>query len=102
MYDILAENTNLYALAYNAPTTQSPTNSQYWWPTTSFEIQVLFGILFYIGVHKEPNYKIYWETPRPNGLVHALSNHMSLNRYKNLRRYFHVSPLEPLIAREDA
>ena len=29
MYDILAENTNLYALAHNAPTTRSPTNSQY-------------------------------------------------------------------------
>jgi hypothetical protein len=27
---------------------------------------------------------------------------MSLNRYKNLRRYFHVSPLEPPIARKDA
>ena len=51
-----------------------------------------------MGVHKEPNYKIYWETPRPNGLVHALSNYMSLNRYENLRRYFHISPLKPLIA----
>ena len=59
MYNILAENTNLYALAYNVPTTQSPTNSRYWWPTTGFEIRVLFGILFYMGVHKEPNYKIY-------------------------------------------
>jgi hypothetical protein len=29
MYDILAENTNLYALAHNAPTTRSPTNSRY-------------------------------------------------------------------------
>jgi hypothetical protein len=29
MYDILVENTNLYALAYDAPTTRSPTNSWY-------------------------------------------------------------------------
>jgi hypothetical protein len=50
-----------------------------------------------MGVHKEPNYKIYWETPRPNGPVHALLKHMSLNRYENLRRYFYISPLEPPI-----
>ena len=30
MYDILIENTNLYALAYNVPTTRSPTNLRYW------------------------------------------------------------------------
>ena len=95
MYSILAENTNLYALAYNAPTTRSVTNSRYWWPTTAFEIRVLFGIFFYMGIHREPNYKIYWETPRPNGPVHALSKHMSLNRYENLRHYFHISPPEP-------
>jgi hypothetical protein len=69
IYNMLAENTNLYALAHNAPTTRSPTNSQYWWPAIGFEIRVLFGILFYMGFHREPNYKIYWETLRPNGPV---------------------------------
>lgn len=91
MYTIIAENTNLYAIARDAPTTRSSANSRYWWPTTENEIRVLFGILFYMGVHREPNYQIYWETPKPNGPIHALPKHMLLNRYKNLRRYLHIS-----------
>jgi hypothetical protein len=92
IYATIAENTNLYAIAHNAPTVATSTNRRYWWPTNKNEIRVLFGILFYIGVHKEPNYKIYWETPKPNGPIHAIPKHMSLNQYENLRRYLHVSP----------
>jgi hypothetical protein len=76
IYTTIAENTNLYAIAHNAPT---DTNQRYWRPTNENEICVLFGILFYIGVHKELNYKIYWETPKPNGPIHAIPKHMSLN-----------------------
>jgi hypothetical protein len=50
-----------------------------------------------MGVHREPNYRIYWEVPKPNGLVHALSKHMTINRYENIRRFLHISKpiLEP-------
>jgi hypothetical protein len=92
IYITIAGNTNLYATAHNAPTIATPTNRRYWWPTNENEIRVLFGILFYMGVHREPDYKIYWETPTPNGPIHAIPKHMSLNRYENLRRYLHVSP----------
>lgn len=91
IYTTIAENTNLYAIAHNAPTAPTPTNRRYWWPTNANEIRVLFGIFYYMGVHREPNYTMYWETPKPNGPIHALSKHMSLNRYENLRRYLHVS-----------
>jgi hypothetical protein len=46
-----------------------------------------------MGVHREPNHAIYWETPKPNGPIHAIPKHMSLNRYKSLRRYLHVLKL---------
>jgi hypothetical protein len=59
IYITIAENTNLYAIAHNAPTVATPINQRYWWPTNENEIRVLFSILFYMGVHKEPNYKIY-------------------------------------------
>jgi hypothetical protein len=91
IYTTIAENTNLYAIAHNAPTAPTPTNRRYWWPTNANEIRVLFGIFYYMGVHREPNYTIYWETPKPNGPIHALSKHISLNRFENLRRYLHVS-----------
>jgi hypothetical protein len=49
-----------------------------------------------MGIHREPNYRIYWENPKPNGLIHALSKHITLNRYENLQRYLRVSPKEPM------
>jgi hypothetical protein len=56
IYATIAENTNLYTIVYNVPTS---TTSQYWYPTNEHEIRVLFGILYYIDVHREPNYRIY-------------------------------------------
>jgi hypothetical protein len=56
MHATIAENTNLYATAYNAPTS---TTRQYWYSTNEHEIQVLFSILYYIGIYRELNYKIY-------------------------------------------
>jgi len=49
-----------------------------------------------MGVHKEPNFKIYWEIPKPDkdGLQHTISKYMLLNRYENLRRYLHIAPPE--------
>jgi hypothetical protein len=94
IYTIIAENTNLYAIAHDAPTKPTPTNRRYWWPTNENEIRVLFGIFLYMGIHREPNYTIYWETSKPNldGPNHTIPQHMSLNRYENLRRYLHLSP----------
>jgi Transposase IS4 len=91
MYTTIAENTNLYAISKNARTAPTKSNSRYWWPTNKSEIRAFFGILYYMGIHKEPNYRIYWETPKPNGLVHALSKHMTLNRYENIQRFLHIS-----------
>jgi hypothetical protein len=59
IYTTIAANTNLYAIAKNAPTAATDTSTRYWWPTNENEICVLFGILFYIGIHREPNYRIY-------------------------------------------
>jgi len=95
MYAIIAENTNLYAAANNAPTIRTPTNSRYWWPTSKDEIRVLFGVLIYMGIHREPNYKIYWETSKTHRPNHTVSKHISLNRYENLHRYLHISPSKP-------
>src|SRR5207248_6555352 len=61
MYAIIAQNTNLYAIVNNAPTVRTSTNKRYWWPTSANEIRVFYGIFYYMGVHREPNYRIYWE-----------------------------------------
>jgi hypothetical protein len=97
MYATIVANTNLYAISKNAPMARTKSNSRYWWPTNENEIRVLFGILYYIGVYREPNYLIYWETPKLDGLGHTLSKHMTLNRYENIRRFLYISKpvLEP-------
>jgi hypothetical protein len=59
LYSTIADNTNLYAIAHNANTALTPINRRYWWPINSSKIRVLFGIYFYMGVHREPNYQIY-------------------------------------------
>src|SRR5271168_2888103 len=50
IYTTIAENTNLYAIYRGAATAPTSTNSRYWWPTNANEIQVLFGIFYYMGV----------------------------------------------------
>ncbi len=59
IYVIIAENTNLYVITKNTPTTRNSTNTRYWWSINKNKIRVLFNILFYMGVYKEPNYKVY-------------------------------------------
>jgi hypothetical protein len=51
LYTIIAKNTNLYDISKDAPTTRTGTNSRNWFPTNEDEIRVLFGILYYVGVH---------------------------------------------------
>ncbi len=59
MYATIAENTNLYVIFKNALLARTKSNSRYWWPTNENEIRILFDILYYMGVYKEPNYRIY-------------------------------------------
>jgi hypothetical protein len=54
IYAIITKNTNLYAISKDALTTRTDTNSRYWFLTNKDEIRVLFGILYYISVHREP------------------------------------------------
>jgi hypothetical protein len=95
IYTTIAENTNLYTIVHRAATAPTSTNSQYWWPTNANEIQVLFGIFYYIGVHREPQYPIYWETEKEDGPIYLISTHMTRNQYKNLQRYLHISKPTP-------
>ena len=106
MYAIIAQNTNLYAIANNAPTVRTSTNKRYWWPTSANEIRVFYGIFYYMGVHREPNYRIYWESQRIDGPCHSIRAHTTIGRFESLRHYIHVSepsklPPEPCTEEEE-
>lgn len=49
-----------------------------------------FGVLIYIGCHREPN-RVFWEEGKPDSLIHAIRHSMSINLLENLRRYLHIS-----------
>ena len=85
MYSTIAENINLYAIAMNVSTSQIVTNSRYWQLTDGNEIRVFFEVLFYMSIHQEPNYKMYWEVEKLEGPIHSISSHISLNQFENLQ-----------------
>ncbi len=91
IYATITENPNLYVISKNVFLVRIKLNSRYWWLINENEIRVLFGILYYMGVYKEPNYRIYWEMLKLNGPIHALSMYMIFNRYENFRHFLYVS-----------
>lgn len=44
-----------------------------------------------MGVHHSPSIGDYWNTNIERGLLHTIARYISLNRFKQLRRYFHIS-----------
>ena len=81
--DILVQNTNSYA--ENARQ-QMPEfrDARRWIPTTTTQIWVYIGILFYMGLHHEPLRDHYWSN------THRLGRWMGKNRFGQLHRYFTI------------
>jgi hypothetical protein len=52
---------------------------------------VFLGVIIYIGVYEEPDIKTYWNTDFNTGPLHTISNHISLCRFEQIKRYCHIS-----------
>jgi hypothetical protein len=52
---------------------------------------VFLGAIIYMGVHKEPQVEMYWNSDFNKGPLHSISRHISRCRFEQIRRYFHVS-----------
>ena len=118
----LAINTNLYAnLKPKKWDTLQPGDQKRtlrsWKDTTPGELRIFIGLTIKMGLHKEPGRALYWSRQGRNGWtkiwkrsVHTSGrrrlakkvhcrlpqNCMSLNRYEQLKQYFHVS--DPRVA----
>ena len=55
------------------------------------ELYVLLGAIIYMGVHEEPDIEIYWNTDFNKSPLHTISNHISLYRFQQIKRYCHIS-----------
>jgi len=83
-FDILAENTNVYAKYKNAGQ-----RGRRWKKTTAGEIMIFVGLLICMRVHKA-RIELYWkgsyEFP-----FYDITHYMSKFRFEQLKRYFHVA-----------
>jgi hypothetical protein len=61
---------------------------------------VFIGTLIYIGIHKEPQIKDYWNTDIHSGPLHTIFFHISFRRFKQIKRFFYVSDAEDDIRQE--
>ena len=62
---------------------QKHAQAQDWVDTTVQEIYIYLGILIYISIYKEPEFKRYWNTG-PIYLYHLIRDWMSHNRFEAL------------------
>ena len=44
-----------------------------------------------MGIYKEPQIEIYWNIDFNKGPLYSISNHISLRRFEQIKRYCHIS-----------
>ena len=59
-----------------------------WCPVSIGELQIFIGLQIWMGVHSLPAIEDYWNQE----IQHPIMCHMSCNRYKQIKCYFHISP----------
>ena len=55
------------------------------------ELYVFIGAIIYMGVHDEPVVEIYWNSDFNKGPLHTILTHISLCRFKQIKRFYHIS-----------
>jgi Transposase IS4 len=89
MWNIITTNTNIYAVQKRLHFT---VERQYPWHDTYIaEIKIFFGILIYMGLHKESEEAQYWHQNLEQGPLHSYTLYMSRYRYQATKRYLHVA-----------
>lgn len=86
----IVKHTNDYADLYPPPPTFGARD---WQPTTVKELRAYIGAYIWMGVHKEAAVEEYWRTDPSKGPIHeTVSKHISLRRWQQIDRFFHISP----------
>jgi hypothetical protein len=91
LFRIITTNTNQYA---NIQRLHKEEGIREWTDLLLEELYVFIGVIIYMGVHEEPQMKMYWNTDSNKGPLHSITNHISLNRFEDIKRYCHISNSE--------
>lgn len=91
----LVAHTNKYAELH--PTKKkNATKIRPWTNTTTTELLAYFAVIIHMGIHIEPDIADYWKQTRRQGTKHFLVyEHISLVRFQQLDRMFHISKPKP-------
>jgi hypothetical protein len=76
----ITTNTNRYANLQKIKVPQERVRE--WSDLLIKELRVFLSAIIYIGIHKEPQVKMYWNTDFNRGPLHSISSHISLRRFE--------------------
>ena len=63
-----------------------------WFPTTVKELRAYIATFIYMGLHTEACIEDFWNT-KPTKAIHLpVSIHISLKRWQQINRFFHLAP----------
>ena len=89
----LVQHTNEYALMNPGP---ESSDSRMWFPTTVKEFQAWLGASIWMGLHAESSIPEFWNTDPLKGPIHEqVFKHISLKRWQQIDRFFHISKPTP-------
>lgn len=86
-FDVMAEQTNLYASQRQR---RAGINDSSWTPTDAQEVRAFVAINILMGLHKVPNTDAYWSMD-DRLRVDGIARIMPKNRYKKLNQYLHIT-----------
>jgi hypothetical protein len=89
LFQTITTNTNRYANIQRMH--EADKGAREWSDLLVEELYVFIRAIIYIGVHKEPQIPMYWNTDFNKGPLHTISEHISLRRFKQIKRYYHIS-----------
>jgi hypothetical protein len=94
LFHTITTNTNRYANIQRMQVGPVDTGMRDWSDLLVEELYVFIGGVIYMGVHKEPQTPMYWNSDFNKGPVHPLPAHISLRRFEQIKRYCHISCAE--------
>jgi hypothetical protein len=89
LFRTITTNTNRYASIQKLHVQQE--RAREWTDLLMEELYVFLGAVIYMGVHEEPAINMYWNTDFNKGPLHTIAKHISLCRFKQIKRFCHIS-----------
>jgi hypothetical protein len=92
VWNTLVENTNAYAQYKEVRYKENKggQKSRWWKAVTLYEMRIFIALLIYIGIVGTLNIGSFWD--ESGNTIHKPMESITLFRFQQIKRYFHVSP----------